>query len=46
MSPKVNYTQRNCDIGTCEEIRQCGELAYHLEKKTEINKLYQKATNC
>ena len=42
---RVNHTQRNCDIGTCEDIRQCGELDYHPEQKTEINELIKKQQN-
>ena len=42
---RVNHTQRNCDIGICEDIRQCGELDYHPEqKKNEINE-YKKQQN-
>ena len=39
---RVNHTHRNCDIGTCEDIRQYGELDYHPEQKTEINELIKK----
>lgn len=39
---RVNHTQRNCDIGLCEDIRQCGELDYHPEQKAEINDLVKK----
>ena len=37
--PDPDHTQRNCNIGICEDIRQCGELDYHPQQKTEINDL-------
>lgn len=39
---RVNHTQRNCDIGLCDDIRQCGELDYHPEQKSEINELVKR----
>ncbi|XP_053388889.1 uncharacterized protein LOC128551949 [Mercenaria mercenaria] len=30
---RTNHTQRSCDLGQCEDVRQCGELDFHHEEK-------------